>query len=114
LRYSDYVLQQMLGSGGMGKVFRALEKTTGRTVAIKALHKARQSDPRAVSRFVHEAHILATLRHPNIVGVQGIGQFPSGGYILALDYVDGTDLQHRVNRGPLPYAEAVWLVREVA
>jgi eukaryotic-like serine/threonine-protein kinase len=114
LRYSNYVLEQMLGSGGMGKVFRASEKCTGKKVAIKALHKSRQSDERAVAQFVQEAQILAKLRHPNVVGVQGLGRFPSGGYFLVMDFVDGVDLQSRLRQGPLQLSEATRIVKDVA
>ena len=114
LRYSDYLLEQMLASGGMGKVFRAREKCTGQQVAIKALHKSRQCDDRAVGQFVQEAQILARLRHPNIVGVQGLGRFPGGGYFIVMDFVDGVDLQSRLQQGPLPLSEVIRVMKEVA
>jgi len=114
LLFSDYVLEQLLGSGGMGKVFRAREKSTGKMVAIKALHKARQSDERAVSQFTQEAQILANLRHPNIVGVRGLGQFPGGGYFMVMDFVDGVDLQSRLNQDPFSLAEVISIGKQVA
>jgi RNA polymerase sigma factor (sigma-70 family) len=114
LRFSDYVLEQLLGSGGMGKVYRATDKHSGKTVAVKALHKSRQSDERAVAQFVQESQILATLRHPNIVGVQGLGRFPGGGHFIVMDFVDGVDLQARLDTGPLAVAEAVSIVGHVA
>jgi len=114
LHFSDYVLEQLLGTGGMGKVFRAIEKTTGKKVAVKTLHKSRLSDERAVSQFAQEAQILAKLRHPNIVGVQGLGRFPGGGYFIVMDFVDGIDLQSRLEEGPLPLDGVVSIVREVA
>lgn len=114
LDYRDYVLENMIGAGGMGKVFRAREVKTGQAVAVKALHKAWQSDERAVSQFVQEANILARLKHRNIVGVRGFGRFPGGGYFIAMDFVDGTDLQTRLNDGPLLPADALAIVRQVA
>jgi RNA polymerase sigma factor (sigma-70 family) len=114
LRYSDYVLEQMLSSGGMGKVFRAREKHSGKQVAIKALHKARQSDDRAVAQFAQEAQILARLRHPNIVGIQGLGQFPSGGYFMVMDFVDGEDLQAHLRHGALTPTEVIRIAKDVA
>lgn len=114
LRYSDYVLEQMLSSGGMGKVFRAHDKSTGKYVAIKALHKSRQSDHRAVAQFAQEAQILARLRHPNIVGIQGLGQFPSGGYFMVMDFVDGVDLQARLQQGALSLREVIRITKDVA
>ncbi len=114
LKFEDYLLEKLLGSGGMGKVYRAIDKRTGQTVAVKSLHKSRQHDERAVAQFVQESQILAKLRHPNIVGVQGLGRFPAGGYFIVMDFVAGTDLQTRLNRGPLPVREAVSIAIEVA
>lgn len=114
LLYSDYVLEQLLGSGGMGKVFRARVKQTQQKVAIKALHKARQSDARAVSQFVKEAQILTRLQHAQIVRVEGLGRFPNGGYFMVQDYVEGVDLQSRLAARPFPLPEAVRIVNHVA
>ena len=114
LQYSEYVLAKLLGSGGMGKVFKARNRRTGETVAIKALHKARQSDKRAVSRFAQEAQVLAKLRHPNIVGVEGLGRFPGGGYFMAMEFVDGVDLQSRLDSEVLSIREALTIINDVA
>lgn len=114
LQFTDYVLEQLLGAGGMGKVYRAREKHTGKTVAIKALHKSRQADRRAVARFLQEAEIVAKLNHPHIVGVRGMGQFPSGGYFLAMDFVDGADLEVRLQQSSLAVGEAAQVGRQVA
>jgi serine/threonine protein kinase len=114
LRYADYVLEKLLGAGGMGKVFRAREKGSGKTVAIKALHKSRQAEKRAVERFVQEAKILGRLRHPNIVGVRGLGRFPGGGYFLVMDHVDGVDLQTRLKSGLFSWSDTVRIVTAVA
>jgi len=114
LRFTDYVLEKLLGSGGMGKVYRATDKRSGKTVAVKSLHKSRQHDDRAVAQFVQESQILAKLRHPNIVGVEGLGRFPAGGYFIVMDFVAGSDLQTRLNSGPLPVTEAVSIFKDVA
>jgi DNA-directed RNA polymerase specialized sigma24 family protein len=114
LAYADFTLERLLGAGGMGKVYGAVQRSTGRTVAVKALHKARQSDRRAVKKFVEEAAILARLDHPGIVRFDGIGRFPGGGFFLVLEYVEGVDLQTRLERGPLEVEEAVRTVAAVA
>ncbi len=127
LRYADYVLEQLIGAGGMGKVFRARDKRAGGQVAIKTLHRSRQSDERAVARFVQESQILAGLRHPNIVAVHGLGQFPGGGYFLAMDFIDGLDLHSRLlprplgegrgegfQQGPLPLDEIIAIAKQIA
>jgi RNA polymerase sigma factor (sigma-70 family) len=114
LQFSNYVLEKLLGAGGMGKVFRARDKSTGRKVAVKALHKSRQTDRRAVARLVQEVQILSRLSHPNIVAVHGLGRFPSGGYFAVMDLVDGVDLERRLRQGPLPFAEAKQIIIQVA
>jgi RNA polymerase sigma factor (sigma-70 family) len=113
LQYSNYVLEKLLGTGGMGKVFLARHLHTDKRVAIKALHKARQFDERAVHQFVQESQTLANLRHPNIVGVEGLGRFPSGGYFIVMDYVDRTDLRGRINHGPLTIEVATDIMAQV-
>lgn len=113
LDYSDFVLEKLIGSGGMGKVYRASQRSTGQRVAVKALRKTHQAEPRAVRRFVQEVEIVGRLRHPNIIGVHGLGQFPGGGYFLVMDLVEGCDLESRLASGPLDIREAVRIVRFV-
>lgn len=114
VKADDYLLEQMLGAGGMGKVYRVRERTTGQTFAVKALRKIRQGDPRAVAQFVQEAKILAALRHPNIVKFHGIGEFPAGGLFIVMDYVAGGSLGERLRRGRIPEREALIVVRLVS
>lgn len=113
LLYADYVLEQLLGSGGMGKVFRARVKGTTQKVAIKSLHKARQSDPRAVAQFVKEAQLLTGLHHVNIVRVEGLGRFPGGGYFMVMDYVEGIDLQSQLDVQPFSIKAALGILKSV-
>jgi len=114
LPYSDYLLEEHLGTGGMGKVYRAKQSSLRRSVAIKALVKSRQHDRCAVERFIQEARIVAQLRHPNIVDVHGLGRFPGGGYFLVMELIDGEDLAVRIAREVLPVGEAVRITCEVA
>src|SRR5262249_9001554 len=114
LAYADYRLERLLGSGGMAKVYRATQLSTGKTVAVKALVKSRQADMSSVEKFLQEAQILGTLNHPNIVRFQGVGRFPGGGYFFVMDYIDGEDLQSRIDKQPLPIEEAVRVARVVS
>jgi serine/threonine protein kinase len=113
LQYGDYVLEQLLGAGGMGKVYRATERSSGDRVAVKALHKSRQLDSRAVVQFIQEARILAGLNHPNIVKVRGLGQFPGGGLFIVVEYIDGCDLQTQLMQGPLPLDKVLEIIKQV-
>jgi RNA polymerase sigma factor (sigma-70 family) len=114
LPWSDYLVQEHLGSGGFGKVYRALQKSLGRPVAVKALRKSRQHDPQAVEQFIQEARVLARLRHPGIVGIQGLGRFPGGGHFLVLDLIEGEDLQRRIERERPSIDEALRITIAVA
>jgi RNA polymerase sigma factor (sigma-70 family) len=114
LKYSDYILEKLLGSGGMGKVYRAVERSSGKIVALKALHKSLQHDERSVVRFVEEARILAKLQHPNIVRILGLGRFPIGSFFIVMQLVDGTDVQTELVRGRFTIPDALHIVRQVA
>ncbi len=78
-----------------------------RTVAIKYLRKSFQKDGRAVARFIDEARIVSRLQHPGIVPVHGVGQTPAGGYFIAMDFIDGSDLSRRAAGRSVPVADAV-------
>lgn len=114
LSWEHYVLKKYVGQGGFGKVYRAIEKRHNRTVAIKSLHKRHQGNPAAIQCFVREAQVLAKVRHPNVVGVHGLGQYPGGGYFLVLDWISGEDLQQKIDRGPMPIGDAITTVRQIA
>ena len=114
LRYDDYLLQKHLGSGGMGKVYRALHRPTGEEVAAKFLRKSFLSRRDVVERFLAEAQCVARLRHPGIVAVHGMGRTPVGGYFFAMDLVPGGDLARRIESGPVAVGEAIGWVAQAA
>ena len=99
-----YRVDALLGSGGMGEVFRAHDTRLGRDVAIKILTPAFANDPDRVARLEREARVLATLNHPNIGGIHGIEDTVAG-RALVLELVEGETLAERLKRGPLPLAE---------
>lgn len=90
--YRDITIEAHLGSGGMGRVYRARSKTTGALVALKVLRKALLKRPAAVSRFRREAAIVASLDHPGIVRTHGFGRMPGGSEFFVMDLVAGGDL----------------------
>ena len=100
---SGYRFDSILGSGGMGTVYRATQMSLNRPVAIKLLplHLA-AGDPRFVARFHREAQVLASLSHPNIVQVFDRGEH-QGRYFIVMELVEGdTTLRTLVQRGPVP------------
>jgi DNA-directed RNA polymerase specialized sigma24 family protein/tRNA A-37 threonylcarbamoyl transferase component Bud32 len=114
LPYGDVVLRQLLGSGGMGKVYRAECRRDGRVVAVKVLRKQLLGRPGVVERFRDEARALARLSHPGIVRVHGVGRLPDGGHFLVMDLIDGPDLGQVLAAGPVPVGPAVRWVAQAA
>ena len=114
LDYREYHLEKLVGSGGMGKVYRARQKSTGQLVAVKMLRKSRWTQPDAVQRFLDEARIVGLLRHPGIVAVHGVGQTPSGGPFIVMEFIEGENLATIVANGRPSAMEAAKWIAEVA
>ena len=109
-----YLLERALGKGGMGMVYLARELRLDRTVAIKALPPARAAQQVARERFLSEARTAARLSHPSIVPIFAVDEV-DGFCFYAMPYVPGETLGQRVRgAGPLPPADVVRLLREVA
>jgi serine/threonine protein kinase len=114
LLLGSYVLQQRLGEGGMGAVFKARNWKLGRVVALKLIRQECLSDTETVQRFRREIRVAAALCHPNIVQAQDADEV-GGRHFLVMEYVEGIDLARLVKaRGPLPVAEACEYVRQAA
>ena len=95
----QYGITELLGRGGMGAVYRGVQTTLARPVAIKLLPAELAADPQFVARFEREARTLARLQHPGIVAVHDFGQTAEGHLYFVMEYVEGTDL-HRILNGP--------------
>ena len=102
-----------IGVGGMGEVYRAIDKNLGRHVAIKILPAAFAEDKERMARFEREAKLLAVLNHPNIAAIHGFEE-SEGRRFLILELADGETLQARLNRGALPVEDALEICRELA
>src|SRR5690349_8960147 len=109
----QYEIQEEIGAGGMGVVYRGLDKRLGRPVAIKALSESCTRDPERRARFEREARLLASLDHPNIGGIYGIEEFEGNCYLI-LEFVAGQDLAQRLKAGPVPLEESLEIARQVA
>ena len=96
-----YEIVSMLGSGGMGEVYRARDRTLGREVAIKVLPAHLASDPERRGRFTREARLLATLSHPHIGAIYGLEE-SDGVTALVLELVEGPTLAQHLSGGRLP------------
>jgi eukaryotic-like serine/threonine-protein kinase len=109
-----YRLEARIGAGGMSTVYRALDETLQRQVAIKLLNREVATDSDALERFRREARAVAQLSHPHVVGVIDAGEDEGRPYIV-FEYVEGETLKERIRRlGRLPIAEAVAYSIEIA
>jgi serine/threonine-protein kinase len=109
-----YRLDAQIGTGGMSTVYRALDQTLERQVAIKLLHRQIADDPDQLERFRREARAVAQLSHPHIVTVIDAGEEDGRPYIV-FEHIDGETLKERIRRdGALPVDEAVAYAIEIA
>jgi serine/threonine protein kinase len=110
----EYEILDLIGSGGMGLVFRAVHRRMDRVVALKVLSQETTASLDAVQRFQREVKAGAKLTHPNIVTAYDAGEH-DGVHYLVMEYIDGITLARRVRGyGPLPLAEAVDCILQAA
>ena len=102
----------LLGKGGMGEVYRALDTQLKREVALKVLPAAFSADPERLARFQREAELLASLDHPNIGHIYGMVQAERN-WALVLALIEGPTLADRIAQGPVPADEAIALSKQI-
>jgi serine/threonine protein kinase len=112
-RIAHYDVTALIGEGGMGQVWQAIDTKLGRDVALKILPEAFASDPDRLARFEREAHVLASLNHPNIAAIHGI-EDSEGTKALVLELVEGPTLADRIAKGPIPVDEALPIAKQIA
>jgi len=111
----DYVVQEMIGQGGMGVVLKARHQRMRRTVAIKFLLKSLAPSKSIEKRFEREVEAAAQLDHPHIVTAYDAGVHTDGSYYLVMQYVEGQDLSSLVKTsGPLPVPLAIHAIVQAA
>ncbi len=91
-RIGDYVIQERIGAGGMGIVYRAVQPLIGKQVAIKILSPHMASHPEAVHRLLAEARIVSTIQHHGIIDIFGFGELPDGRQYMVMEYLKGSPL----------------------
>jgi serine/threonine-protein kinase len=110
-----YRITRLIGEGGMGAVYEAMQLRLNKRVAVKLMARDLAANREALARFHREAEITSHLGHPHLVTVFDFGQAESGEPYLVMEYLEGEDLDHRLRRvGRLPIETVVHVVRQVA
>ncbi len=105
-----YVIEALIGRGGMGEVYRARDRQLGRAVALKVVPQRFATDPDRLGRFRREARVLASLSHPGIGAIYGIAR-ADGVEALILEFVEGPTLAEAIAAGPLTLPEVLRIAR---
>lgn len=108
-----YQIHGLLGSGGMGEVYKAIDPVLTRPVALKVLRPELSGDPERLSRFLQEARAASALNHPNILTIHEVGDHERSRFLVS-EYVDGETLRQRLARGPLTLREILDITIQAA
>ncbi len=110
----NYIIEDLLGEGGMGKIYLAREELTERRVAIKMLNPALVKDDEFVRRFVSEARILSGLLNPHIVALYNFFRY-SGTFFMVLEFANGETLKSLIRKvGLLPEERSLKILSRIA
>ena len=110
----QYEIQDQLGAGGMGVVYKAHDVKLGRTVALKFLPSHLSSDENAKQRFIQEARAASALDHANICTIHDIGEDDDGQLFIVMSFYEGQTLKYRLDEGALPFNDAITIGYQIA
>src|SRR5919197_1471242 len=108
-----YRIEDLVGRGGMGVVYRATHEAFDRAVALKVMAPEVAHDGMARARFERESRLAASINHPNVVTVYDIGEY-EGALFIAMELIDGPSLEDLIAGGPLEPGRAVRILEQVA
>src|SRR5918997_2026181 len=113
-RVKHYQIVHLLGEGGMGEVYLATDTILGRRVALKVLPTFVSKDPERLRRFTQEARAASRLSHPNVCMVHEIGETDDGRPFIAMEYVEGVTLRHRLKNQALKLGDVLDIAIQIA
>ncbi len=108
-----YVVEEKLGEGGMGAVYKARSLDVGRTVALKVMHQRFFGDEVALKRFEREARLASSLRHPHSITIFDYGYTPSGLAYMVMEFLSGQSLADRLASGPVTLPVTLSVMRQL-
>ena len=109
-----YLIERLLGEGGMGAVYQAEHTLMRKRMAIKVLHPEMTRLPEVVARFEREAMAAAHIDHPHVVTATDFGKLEDGSFFLALEFVEGASLREVIGQGRLELGRALHIARQMA
>ncbi len=112
-RLANYILEEIIGRGGFGIVYKAMDENLKRYVALKVLHPQLTVDPKFVNNFKKEAQTLAKIDHENVVKINTVSQIEDQIFI-SMQYLPGGNLADRLKNGAISLSEALKIVTQVA
>jgi serine/threonine-protein kinase len=109
-----YMLQDVIGEGGMAAVYSAEHLHMKKRVAIKVLHPEMTRLPEVVARFEREAMAASHIEHPNVAAATDFGKLPDGSFFLVLEYIEGKSLRDVISEGRVEPRRAMHILKQVA
>ncbi len=110
---NQYQITELLGKGGMASVYKAVQKSINRVVAVKVLPRSFMHDETFMQRFRQEAELIARLEHFHILPIYDYGEFEGMPYIV-MRYLEGGTVQRRIEQGPLPWEDILRITSHIA
>src|SRR3984957_16456924 len=109
-----YLIERLIGEGGMGAVYQAEHTHMRKRLAVKVLHPEMSRLPEVVARFGREAMAAAHIDHPNVAAATDFGKLEDGSFFLVLEFVEGRSLREAINEGRLELGRAMHVTRQIA